>query len=105
MHKLSIVIPTYNRLDTLRHVIPSLIEQTLDRGVYDIIVADSNSNDGTAEYLAQIAREHPFVQHRPGAYTGRAMARNAGIEAARAARWCSLRTPISSPHAICWSAI
>ena len=83
MHKLSIVIPTYNRLDTLRHVIPSLIEQTLDRGVYDIIVADSNSNDGTAEYLAQIAREHPFVQHRPGAYTGRAMARNAGIEAAR----------------------
>jgi glycosyltransferase involved in cell wall biosynthesis len=48
-------------------------------------VADSNSNDGTAEYLAEVAREHPRVRHLPGPYTGRAMARNAGIEAARGA--------------------
>jgi len=33
--------------------------------------------------LAGVAREYPRVRHRPGAYTGRAMARNAGIEAAR----------------------
>jgi glycosyltransferase involved in cell wall biosynthesis len=82
--RISVVVPTYNRLDTLRHVVPSLCAQDLRRGEFEVIVADSNSTDGTAEYLAEVAREHPFVRHLPGPYTGRAMARNAGIEAARA---------------------
>lgn len=80
---LTVVIPTYNRLDTLRHVIPSLLAQTLAADRYEIVVADSQSNDGTAEYLAEISREHPRVRHLPGPYDGRAMARNAGVEAAR----------------------
>ncbi|MEO7038434.1 MAG: glycosyltransferase [Candidatus Elarobacter sp.] len=82
--RISVVVPTYNRLDTLRHVIPSLVEQDLRRGEFEVVVADSNSTDGTAEFLAGIAREHPFVRHLPGPYTGRASARNAGIGAARA---------------------
>jgi glycosyltransferase involved in cell wall biosynthesis len=81
--RLSVVVPTYNRLDTLRHVIPSLVAQDLRGGAFEVIVADSNSTDGTAEYLAGVAREHPFVRHLPGPYTGRASARNAGIAAAR----------------------
>jgi glycosyltransferase involved in cell wall biosynthesis len=80
---ISVVIPTYNRIDTLRHVIPSLLRQDLRADRYEIVVADSLSNDGTAAYLAQIAREYPRVRHLPGPYTGRAMARNAGIAAAR----------------------
>ena len=82
--KISVVVPTYNRLDTLRHVIPSLLAQDLRRGEFEVVVADSNSTDGTAEYLAGVAREHPFVRHLPGPYTGRASARNAGIAAAQA---------------------
>ena len=82
---LTVVIPTYNRLDTLRHVIPSLLAQTLAADRYEIVVADSQSNDGTAEYLAEVAREHSRVRHLPGPYNGRAMARNAGVEAARGA--------------------
>jgi len=81
--RLSVVIPTYNRLDTLRHVIPSLVAQDLRGGAFEVVVADSNSTDGTAEYLAGVAREHPFVRHLPGPYTGRASARNAGIAAAQ----------------------
>jgi glycosyltransferase involved in cell wall biosynthesis len=81
--EISVVIPTYNRLDTLRHVIPSLLRQDLRADRYEIIVADSNSNDGTAEFLAGVSAEYPRVRHLPGPYTGRAMARNAGIEAAR----------------------
>ncbi|GAC1580416.1 MAG: glycosyltransferase family 2 protein [Candidatus Elarobacter sp.] len=80
--RISVVIPTYNRLDTLRHVIPSLVAQDLRRGAFEVVVADSNSTDGTREYLADVAREHPFVRHLPGPYSGRASARNAGIEAA-----------------------
>jgi len=79
----SVVVPTYNRVETLVHVIPSLLAQTLPPQRYEILVCDSRSNDGTAEYLARVAREHPNVRHLPGDYSGRAAARNAGIAAAR----------------------
>jgi glycosyltransferase involved in cell wall biosynthesis len=82
--KISVVIPTYNRLDTLRYVIPALAAQDLRAGEFEVIVADSNSNDGTAEYLAEYAKSAPHIRHLPGPYTGRAGARNAGIAAARA---------------------
>jgi GT2 family glycosyltransferase len=82
--RISVVIPTYNRLDTLRHVIPALIAQDLRPDAFEIIVADSNSSDGTAGYLAEMARTSPNLRHLPGPYTGRAGARNAGIEAAQA---------------------
>ena len=79
--RISVVVPTYNRLDTLRHVIPSLFAQDLERGAFEVVVADSHSTDGTAEYLVGVGQEHPFVRHLPGPYTGRASARNAGIAA------------------------
>lgn len=81
--ELSVVIPTYDRIGTLRHVVPSLLRQTLPQDRYEIVVADSNSTDGTAELLAEIARDHPNVRHLPAEYGGRAAARNAGISAAR----------------------
>ena len=64
--RISVVVPTYNRLDTLRHVIPSLLAQDLRRGEYEVVVADSNSADGTAEYLARVSRDNPLVRHLPG---------------------------------------
>jgi GT2 family glycosyltransferase len=82
--QISVVIPTYNRLDTLRYVIPALVAQDLRSEQFEVIVADSNSTDGTAEFLAGITRSSPNVRHLPGPYTGRAGARNAGIAAARA---------------------
>lgn len=82
--QISVVVPTYNRLDTLRYVIPALVAQDLRPDAFEVIVADSQSNDGTAEYLAEVGRTSPNVRHLPGPYTGRAGARNAGIAAARA---------------------
>jgi len=82
MPEISVVIPTYNRLDTLEHVIPSLLDQDILRDRYEIIVADSQSSDGTAEYFKSIRAVAHNVRHLPGAYSGRAAARNAGISAA-----------------------
>ena len=82
--RISVVVPTYNRLDTLRYVIPALLAQDVGADAFEVIVADSRSNDGTAEYLAGVAAAAPHVRHLPGPYTGRASARNAGIAAARA---------------------
>jgi glycosyltransferase involved in cell wall biosynthesis len=83
MPEISVVVPTYNRLDTLAHVIPTLLAQDLPASEFEVLVCDSNSTDGTAEYLAGVHAEHPNIRHLPGAYTGRAMARNAGIDAAQ----------------------
>ncbi|MHB8151470.1 MAG: glycosyltransferase family 2 protein [Bacillati bacterium] len=82
MPELSVVIPTYNRLDTLKVVIPSLLAQDLALERYELLICDSHSTDGTAEYLAGISAQHANVRHLPGSYTGRAAARNAGIAAA-----------------------
>ena len=83
MPELSVVIPTYNRLDTLEHVIPTMLAQTVPASDFELLICDSNSTDGTKEFLAQVSALHPNVRHLPGSYTGRAMARNAGIHAAR----------------------
>jgi len=81
----SVVVPTYNRLDRLRVVLPTLLDQTLDPHAYEIVIADSCSTDGTAEYLSDvIAREGERIRYVPGPYGGRGAARNAGISAARA---------------------
>jgi GT2 family glycosyltransferase len=83
MPEASVVVPTYNRLETLAHVIPTLLAQDLPASDFEVLVCDSLSSDGTKEYLADVTREHPNVRHLPGSYSGRAAARNAGIEAAR----------------------
>ncbi len=85
MLQISVVIPTYNRVDRLRYVIPALLASDLRQDRFEIIVADSNSNDGTAEYLAEQCRAFANLRHLPGPYTGRAAARNAGVAAARGA--------------------
>ena len=91
--RISVVIPTYNRLDTLQYVIPALLAQELPSDQFEIVVADSLSSDGTAEYLARLATQAPQLRHLPGPYTGRAGARNAVI--------ADIRT--SSPAAACQS--
>jgi len=83
--EISVVMPTYNRIDTLREVLPTLLDQTLPAAAYEIVIADSRSSDATADYVRGICqREQERVRYIPGAYGGRGAARNAGIEAARA---------------------
>ena len=82
MLDISVVIPTYNRFDTLQYVVPALLASDLPADRYELLVCDSRSTDPTAEYLKHVADEHPNVRHLPGPYTGRAAARNAGIAAA-----------------------
>ncbi|HEY2475232.1 MAG TPA: glycosyltransferase, partial [Candidatus Cybelea sp.] len=82
MPELSVVIPTYNRLDTLSLVLPTLLAQDLPAAQYELLVCDSSSTDGTDAYVREIAAAHPNVRYLPAAYSGRAAARNAGIAAA-----------------------
>ncbi|HTV94030.1 MAG TPA: glycosyltransferase [Verrucomicrobiae bacterium] len=83
MPEISVVVPTYNRLETLAPVLPTLLAQDLAPSEFEVLVCDSNSTDGTAEFLAKMRAGHPNVRYLPGAYSGRAAARNAGIDAAQ----------------------
>ena len=45
--KISVIIPTWKRVDILENVIENLSKQTLAKDQFEVIVCDSNSNDGT----------------------------------------------------------
>jgi GT2 family glycosyltransferase len=78
----TVVMPTYDRVDQLRAALASLAaQQGLDEPVEVIVVSDG-STDGTDEYLSSSAVPLPVVAlTQPNA--GPAAARNRGIGAAR----------------------
>jgi GT2 family glycosyltransferase len=83
MPEISVVVPTYNRLSELEYVLPTLLAQDLAPSEFEVLVCDSMSTDGTKEFMDATIVRHPNLRHLPGAYSGRAAARNAGIDAAR----------------------
>ena len=75
----TVVIPTYNRRDTVVEAVRSALEQTV--ADVEVIVIDDGSTDGTPSAIAAIGDErvHVIVQANGGA----AAARNRGIADAR----------------------
>lgn len=78
---ISIVIPTYNRADKLRTVLPSLSDQDFPKDDYEILLSDSGSDDGTKELIENLAIEN--LRFITGENTGRSGARNRGIVEAK----------------------
>jgi len=52
----SVVIPTYNRRDSLLRLLSSLDRQSLDKERFEVVVVDNNSTDGTLDAVAREAR-------------------------------------------------
>jgi glycosyltransferase involved in cell wall biosynthesis len=48
-HQLTVVLPTFNRLDLLKHSIRSLEAQTIKN--FNVLILDNSSIDGTSSYL------------------------------------------------------
>jgi GT2 family glycosyltransferase len=79
--KVSVVVPTYNRVDRLRRVLNALASQTIRPDRFEVIVVSDGSTDGTDEFLRQVAT--PFRLRgtsRPN--SGPAAARNHGARLA-----------------------
>src|SRR2546422_431865 len=81
MLSISIVIPTYNRLDRLKRVLAALEYQTYAHAYFEVIVVSDGATDGTNEYLSTV--ETPLnlatvIQPNKGV----AAARNRGVERA-----------------------
>ncbi|MEZ4593164.1 MAG: glycosyltransferase family 2 protein [Chloroflexota bacterium] len=80
--KISLVIPTYNRLDSLKRVLSGL-ENQIDVSLsdFEVIVISDGATDDTNEYLTTLVTPLnlvPILQKNGGA----AAARNSGIKAA-----------------------
>ena len=77
----SIVVPTYNRLGRLRHVIAGLEQQAYASDAYEVIVISDGSTDGTDAFLETHQSTMRFSWLKQ-ANQGPAAARNAGVRKA-----------------------
>lgn len=79
--KISVQICTYNRKKLLEKVIESLLSQTFSRDLYEIVVVDDGSTDGTSGLLNALDIPVNFRYIQQGKL-GLAIARNKGIREA-----------------------
>lgn len=79
--KASIVIPTFNRKGILEKCLRAILRQTLPHDLYEVIVIDDGSSDGTAQMIRGLAL--PSIRYLYQYNRGRAAARNCGIRLAR----------------------
>jgi glycosyltransferase involved in cell wall biosynthesis len=80
MPKVSVVIPTYNRADTILKAIDSVLKQTFHD--FEIIIIDDGSTDKTYEIVKQINDKRiRYIRHEKN--KGASSARNTGIKIAK----------------------
>jgi glycosyltransferase involved in cell wall biosynthesis len=75
--KISIIMPTYNRADTIERAIRSAQAQTLQD--WELVIIDDGSTDNTA---ALIPKDDPRIKYHAQPNRGFVEARNAGLRAA-----------------------
>src|SRR5437762_14150413 len=74
----SVVIPTYNQKVPLRITLASFDRQMGVDGLWELILVDDGSTDGTAAMLASLKTQLPLV-YLSRQHGGRAAARNTGL--------------------------
>lgn len=82
MYKISVVICTYNRCQLLKGALESLLDQTLDKNQFEIIIADNGSTDDT-KYLvkAYIDKHNEYnIRYICEPKQGSSFARNTGFK-------------------------
>ena len=76
--KISVVIPTFNRISLVARAIDSVLKQSLNP--YEIIVVDDGSEDGTSEMIQNKYNSIKLIRQQNN---GVSAARNKGIEHAK----------------------
>lgn len=78
-NKFSIIIPCHNKADTIGRTLQSLISQTYDNELYEIIVVDDGSTDGSKEVIKTFMRHKSIRAFFLKENSGRLIARNMGM--------------------------
>jgi glycosyltransferase involved in cell wall biosynthesis len=82
--EVSVIIPTFNRVDRLSVLLQDLSDQQADGLPYEVLVVDNGSTDATAKAVKLHAARDPRVRYLLEPRPGASCARNAGIAAAQA---------------------
>lgn len=80
LEKISIVICTYNREYILRDCLDSLVAQTADTSLFEVIVVNNNSSDKTLEIADEYSQNHPNFSVVTEVNQGLSHARNRGYK-------------------------
>jgi glycosyltransferase involved in cell wall biosynthesis len=79
----SVVICTYNRSSLLKQTLVTVLKQSLDISLYEVIVVDNNSKDNTQQVVDQLNIEGCSVRYVLEKKVGLSHARNRGLHEAK----------------------
>jgi glycosyltransferase involved in cell wall biosynthesis len=82
MIKLSVIICTYNRANSLADTLLCLTKQSYETVNWELIVVDNNSNDNTKEIISEYSKKLPNLTYKFEPQQGLSFARNSGINSA-----------------------
>jgi GT2 family glycosyltransferase len=77
--RVSIIVPVRNRPDLLVRCLESLVKQSMDRELFEIVVCDDGSTEDLSECIARFQPGLPVIRLERQSTLGPAAARNLGI--------------------------
>jgi len=81
--KISVIICTYNRVELLKGILTTLIEQDLECDHFEVIVVDNNSTDSTKEATLRLIENYSNFHYCLETKVGLSHARNRGCNDAK----------------------
>ncbi len=81
--EISVAVCTYNRADVLPKCLESLANQTVDKELFEVLIIDNNSTDGTKEIATDFCKENLNFRYIFEEKQGLSQARNRAIDEAK----------------------
>ncbi|MDD5070484.1 MAG: glycosyltransferase [Candidatus Omnitrophica bacterium] len=86
--ELSVIVPTFNRLSSLKNCIDCLLNQDNFGGTFEVIVVDDGSSDGSIDFLEKKSKDFDNFRYISQKNQGPAKARNSGLKIAKGSLIC-----------------
>jgi len=77
--RISVLVCSYNRVRLLRECLASLEKQSADRNLFEVVIVDNNSNDGTSDLAAEFVARNSHFRALVESNQGISFARNRGM--------------------------
>lgn len=81
--EISVAVCTYNRAEVLPKCLESLVNQTVDRDAFEVLIIDNNSTDNTKQITADFCKKNPNFKYIFEEKQGLSIARNRAIVEAK----------------------